>query len=442
MVRDHVFAMPLDWHDSSSTETIDVFVRELRSSSNGLSMEELNQTPVQSSGSAVMYLQGGPGFPSPRPTAPLSGWMKAAVAKGYRVLLLDQRGTGNSTAMTTQMLSHFAERGGLELQLKNLVNMRSDAIAADIDAIRIALCGNSGKISLLGQSFGGFCILSYMSFFPGNIERCLFTCGLSPITRTIHEVYIATYRRMLTRNRRFYRRYPEDIAKVKAIVSHLHSVPTPVVLPNGGHLTVRRFLQLGLMLGSASGMETMHWLLDTPFFESTKDGDQGSGILSEAFLHSVQDNQSCFESNPIYWLLHESIYMNGDGTTSQWAAESVLQIKEFSESFDPIRSLQNDDSYVNFTGEMVYSWMADDYARLRPYKALADALAGQIWTRPLYKLETLRGLAASIPCAALVSYDDVYVVSVRKRHSCSAVRMHASCGCRMNFSTVGSVIIQ
>ena len=53
----------------------------------------------------LLYLQGGPGFPSARPTLPPGGWTKAALAKGYRVLLLDQRGTGRSTPVTRQSLA-------------------------------------------------------------------------------------------------------------------------------------------------------------------------------------------------------------------------------------------------------------------------------------------------------------------------------------------------
>ena len=42
----------------------------------------------------LLYLQG-PGFGAPRPTAD-GGWIKRALQE-FRVLLLDQRGTGHST---------------------------------------------------------------------------------------------------------------------------------------------------------------------------------------------------------------------------------------------------------------------------------------------------------------------------------------------------------
>jgi hypothetical protein len=48
-------------------------------------------------------------------------------------------------------------------------------------------------------------------------------------------------------------RYPPDVALVRRIVEVLHRSPAP--LPAGGLLTARRFLQLGLSLGSGTGME-------------------------------------------------------------------------------------------------------------------------------------------------------------------------------------------
>ena len=52
--------------------------------------------PTAWTGRTCVFLQGGPGFEATRPTSPPSGWMKRALAD-YRVLLLDQRGTGRST---------------------------------------------------------------------------------------------------------------------------------------------------------------------------------------------------------------------------------------------------------------------------------------------------------------------------------------------------------
>jgi pimeloyl-ACP methyl ester carboxylesterase len=450
MVRGHVFDMPLDWglqgqQGQGGEKRISVFVRELRKvkNANNLSLSSLEAmaVAVPAPTETLMYLQGGPGFPSPRPTAPPSGWMKSALDKGIRILLLDQRGTGNSSAVTPQSLDSMGRQGGLQMQMDFMTNMRADAIAADIDAIRIALCGETGKMSLLGQSYGGFCMLSYMSLYPAALGTCLFTCGLAPIEQSPRDVYTATFRRMLARNERYYSRYPEDDKKVKAIVLHIEQQPNRyVALPNGGRLTTRRFQQLGILLGSGAGMESMHWLMESAFFEPPTgkltdtvpgSGAGAGGVLSEAFLQSVQDQQSCFETNPIYWLMHESIYINGGNGISGWVAESVILDAEFKDQFNTVLAAHSlhDTCHVNFTGEMVHSWMAEDYIRLGPFRDLAKALAEKQWANPLYDISVLRNIAKAIPCAGLVSYDDIYVE--RDFSECTARVLGGADACKL-----------
>ena len=74
------------------------------------------------------------------------------------------------------------------------------------------------RLTLIGQSFGGFCMLRYLSAYPDAIERCLFTCGLAPVGKPVEEVYRATFKRMEKRNARFYRRYPDEIENVRDLV--------------------------------------------------------------------------------------------------------------------------------------------------------------------------------------------------------------------------------
>ena len=99
---------------------------------------------------ALLYLQGGPGFPAPRERFE---WMNVALARGYQVVLLDQRGTGRSTridAATPELID-----------AKVLVNLRADEIVADAEAVREEL--GLDQWDVLGQSFGGFCLLHYLS---------------------------------------------------------------------------------------------------------------------------------------------------------------------------------------------------------------------------------------------------------------------------------------
>lgn len=67
------------------------------------------------------------------------GWVKNA-AKKFNVLLLDQRGTGLSTAMTVQVLSQFKTP---QEQAEYFMQFRADSIVRDSELIRETLLGNS-----------------------------------------------------------------------------------------------------------------------------------------------------------------------------------------------------------------------------------------------------------------------------------------------------------
>lgn len=62
---------------------------------------------------------GGPGFESPRPTE-ASAWLKAAV-QHFRVILMDQRGTGRSSPITTASLLRL---GDSKVQAEYLAHFR------------------------------------------------------------------------------------------------------------------------------------------------------------------------------------------------------------------------------------------------------------------------------------------------------------------------------
>ena len=267
------------------------------------------------------------------------------------MLLLDQRGTGSSTPVTAQTLRGV---GDADAQAAYLEHFRADSIVKDCEVVRKQLCANK-KITLLGQSFGGFCILSYLSFAPKAIERALFTFGLAPITKTADDVYRATFTRMEERCRKYYARYLGDVELVRSIVRKLDAEPAP--MPRGGTLTARRFLQLGLLLGSGSGLETLHDLLEHAFVD-TADGP----VLADGFLLAVEAAQQGFETNPIYWLLHEAIYCEPGSGASAWAAERVQA--SLGDAWDYKTRLKEGAAPVLLTGEMVYSWMGEDYAWL------------------------------------------------------------------------------
>ena len=63
-------------------------------------------------------------------------------------------------------------------------------------------------------------------------------------------------------------------------------------------------------------------------------------------------------------------------------------------------------------GEMVYSWMGDDYAWLRELKGVAQLLAAKEDWPPLYDVEALR--ACGTPCAAPYMATNPYLAGARR----------------------------
>jgi pimeloyl-ACP methyl ester carboxylesterase len=143
--------------------------------------------------------------------------------------MLDQRGTGRSTPIGA--LPALAP----EQQAELLAHHRADAIVRDAEWIRRSL--GVDRWSVLGQSFGGFCVLTYLSFFPDGLAEAFFTGGLPPVGRPTEDVYRATYERVRERNRRYYERYPADRERVREIATRLEA--EEVLLPSGDRLTAR-----------------------------------------------------------------------------------------------------------------------------------------------------------------------------------------------------------
>ena len=340
LVTEHELDVPLD-HARPGGERITVFARELAE-------------PDGADRPFLVYFEGGPGHEAPRlgPRTDLK-WVDRALRE-FRVLLLDQRGTGRSAPVGA--LPGLTPRE----QADRLAHFRADSIVRDAEAFRRAL--GVDRWSVLGQSFGGFCVTAYLSLAPEGLREAFITGGLPPLGRHIDEVYAATYERVRERTRRYFERYPDDRLPARE----------DLVLPSGDPLTARRLAQLGSLLGMNDGAERLHHLLELP-------------PDSPAFLHDMEA-ATPFARNPIYAVLHEACY--ADGGSTRWAAER----------------LRPDD--LELTGEHVFPWMFEEYGALAPLREAAHILAEREWPR-LYDEARLR--ANEVPVAALIYADDLYV---------------------------------
>jgi pimeloyl-ACP methyl ester carboxylesterase len=380
VLTDRFFAVPLD-HQRPDGEQIEVFAREVAAA--GKADADLPW---------LLFLQGGPGFGAQRPEG-RDSWLNRAL-EDYRVLLLDQRGTGRSSPANRKTLARLAAAGP-RAQADYLTHFRADSIVLDAELIRRGLTDEPW--SVLGQSFGGFCAVTYLSFAPHGVKEAFITGGLPGLTVTADDVYRRTYRNVAAKNAAHYERYPQDADVARRVGDYLDT--REVRLPDGAPLTVRAFQSAGMMLGQADGSHALHYLLEDPFA-----GEE----LSDAFLYAMMDQLS-FASGPLYALLHEACYAQGCAT--RWAAERIRA--EFAE-FDPGASP------LYFTGEMIYLWMIDADPVLRPLREAAGILAERDDWPPLY--DPARLAANEVPAAAAVYYNDMYVDRELSMQTAAAIR--------------------
>jgi pimeloyl-ACP methyl ester carboxylesterase len=353
IVTDREHAVPLD-HADPDGPRLSVFTRELAD-------PEGQDRPL------LVFLEGGPGFEAPRPsrTASSPPWLERALAD-FRVLMLDQRGTGRSSPVGPGL------PGSPSQQADYLAHFRADAIVADAEFIRSEL--GVERWSVLGQSFGGFCAMRYLSASPEGLREVLFTGGVPPLQASPDDVYRATFARMRDRTQRFYERYPADRERVLGLLRLAERDPPR--LPSGEPLHAARVRQLGHLLGMSDGNERLHYLLELD-------------PASPAFLHDAEQ-ATTFARNPIYAILHEAGWANG-GVTA-WSAQRILDSQsDWPEEF--------------LTGEHVFPWMFD-HGALAPLHEATELLAQRQWP-PLYDLDRLR--RNEIPAAAVVYSEDPYV---------------------------------
>jgi pimeloyl-ACP methyl ester carboxylesterase len=353
IMTEHLVTVPLDHGDERGPQ-IEVFAREVAD-------------PDGRDRPFLVYLQGGPGFEASRPTAmpPGPSWLNRAL-RDFRVLMLDQRGTGRSTPVGA------LDGMTAEEQADYLSHFRADAIVRDAERIRRHL--GVERWSVLGQSFGGFCVTAYLSLAAQGLREAFITGGLPPLRGTIDDVYACTYQRARERNRRYLERYPGDRDRLRTLRRLLEA--EVVRLPSGDRLTWRRFRQLGAMLGMSDGTDRLHYILELPFD-------------SPAFLHDVE-GATGFARNPLYAIIHEAGY--ADGGTTRWSAARLL----------PADFEQED----MLTGEHVYPWMFEDYGALAPLREAAELLAEHEWPY-LYDPAVLRD--NDVPVAAAIYTEDMYV---------------------------------
>ncbi len=382
-VREHVVSVPLDWSRDDAPERIEVFAREVVAP-----QRRHEDLPL------MVHLQGGPGGKGPRPDD-ASGWVGALLER-YRLVLLDQRGTGRSSRIDGARIAAF-ETGAAGAE--HLAHFRADSIVRDAEHLRASDFGGR-RWATIGQSYGGWLTLTYLSMFPEALTASLVMGGLASLHPSAAEVYRRTFPRMLAKNRAYEQRYPGDTATISRLADVLAA--EDVRLPDGDRLTVPRLQFLGNVFGMQHGFERVHWLIDEALTGT-------GGRPSDAFLAEAQ-SRSDFADGPLWAALQESLYGDPESGPTAWAADAELgRHPELAPDARPLR----------FTGEAMFRWMFDDIRLLKPFAPAVDALAQRTDWSPIFDRERLA--ANEVPVAAAVYFDDLYVDAGLQLETAAAV---------------------
>ena len=342
---DHHFDLPLNYNRPDD-RTINVFVREVR-----------DLDPKSRDKPFLLFLQGRTGVWA----LPIKkeGWLKRALCE-FRVLLYDTRGNGLSTRVDYQTLPL---EGSAQDQADYLKHFRADNIVRDAEAIRAQLSPGE-RWSTVGQSYGGWCTMTYLSLHPEGLKECFIFGGVPGLDRTAREIYEGTFPFVEERNRQYFEKFPMDKMRLVELSRHLQE--NDVRFPNGDRLTPRRVQLLGLKLGFAETAEEIHYLIEEAL---VKTGSKT--VVSHAFIKGLAASIP-FDSNPIFAILHEAIY--AQGSASSWACQAVQ--RENYRHFDDFEDF-------HFYGEMIFPWMFDEISELKGMKDAANILASYEDARPL-----------------------------------------------------------
>jgi len=364
---------------------------------------------------AVLYFQGGPGFEAGRPDAS-AGWIEQLV-NDHRVFLLDQRGTGRSESELVRVPKNASKSWQPEVIVgecdddwavnaaRLLQCFRADSIVQDAELCRGVLLGEGEKWTVLGQSFGGFCIVTYLSFAPHGIKEALITGGLPPLTHlpsSAEQTYTELFKRVIAQNEKYWARFPQDMERVRYLMRYCHE--HDVRLPGGGRLGRPLIRALGFSnLGTASGMERLHFILENIVLGQP---------ISHKVLIDIENTFRHFSTNPLYGILHEAIYNNGcHGKNSYGGANRA--IRSYDTYFNDLYIALGSKEKVYFTGEMVFEeFFTQDYGieELKPYQRVWSVFQSGQKIAPWSKLYDEKQLARNTVPVACASYvEDMFV---------------------------------
>lgn len=364
-VREHVVDVPWVAEDPSKG-TFELFARELYT--------DPDAPPL-------LFLQGGPGNPAPRV---MLGWIPEALGR-HRVFLMDQRGTGRSGKI---------DQSTPELIDVDIISrLRSVDVAADAEALRKHL--GFEQWDVIGNSFGALCAGSYLSYFPGGMSRAYLTGAVPQLGTDIDTYNRMTFDLLKEKCEQFYAAVPWAEPTIREVCHHLDN--SDERLPTGERLSSQRFRFIGVALGEEFGFHTLAAILESPFHRAG-----GEKHLRPDFLAMVGLRVSV-QGNPLWPVLHETLFGGGQNTSTNWSAQRVsAECEGFALDADPTA-----DEPFYLTGNHFFRYHFDEDPALHAFRPVVEKLAQKTdWTPPFVdkQLEDNR-----VPTAIQLYEPDMFV---------------------------------
>ena len=349
--REHEVRVPVVRNDPSVGE-MTVFARELSTD---------DSLPY------LVYFQGGPGKPGPRT---VMGWIPEAL-KRYRVLLIDERGTGRSTKIDRTT----PER----IDATTLSHLRPPDVAADADALRQHL--GIEQWDVLGNSFGAACAGSYVSYFPHGVRKAFLVGSVPEPEMDVDAFNRATFRLLAERQQELFDLVPWIKARVEEVADHLDNHDER--MPTGERLSSVRFKMCGVLLGEEADVARLANLMEAPFTTY-----RGEKRLRGDFLANLNAIIST-ETMPLWAVVHEQV-MARPGHAINWSADRIYR-EEFAD--------------LTLLGNHFFRDHFDEDPALRPfYESM----------QKVHQMDTLTAQAGDmsgneVPIAALLFPRDVFL---------------------------------
>lgn len=355
----------------------------------------------------LLYLCGGPGADNPPCRIPaMNDWF---LKKGYCIFYICYRGCGDSSPVRSGSL--LARNGHDDATMAEYIShFTQDNIVRDLEAIRKRLClvaSKDIKWTILGQSYGGYISLSYLSMHPDGLKEVFITGGLPPCGMDLDDYFGIEYQDIVVKNKAWLATYPDADDLVRNVLRLIAEIgPKKIKMTGRGYMSGQKLLTLGRQFGSKVGFPEVYDLLQKIKQDLITTRSLGPETIAEfeSILH--------IDERPLYPLLLEQTWCSGG--PANWAAERVareipgfeyLRADERGEYPDPASTTTNDGP-IYFTANTYCRFHYDTHEELMDLKGAAEILAQHDWECP-YDFERLA--ANEVPVYAIIFEKDMHL---------------------------------